>query len=178
MPSSLFSIRLVSIHVVHPYSSIDTAAAWKKLRFILSVWSDFHVTDGLSLAVHAFASHVLMSFSDDGTLLPVEVNLFTSFKSPPFSVEMLPLWLNHMYFVFRWHGGLSHQLLVPDYVTEFRLRRVYLPEALCHRCSPRPLLFVWVSSVSFFCQLETVFFDLIYRRSKHVVKADDKQVWV
>ena len=27
MPSSFFSIRLVSVHVVHPYSSIDTTAA-------------------------------------------------------------------------------------------------------------------------------------------------------
>ena len=26
--------------MVHPYSSIDTTAAWKKLRFILSVRSD------------------------------------------------------------------------------------------------------------------------------------------
>ena len=30
LPSSFFSIRLVNIHVVHPYSSIDTTAAWKK----------------------------------------------------------------------------------------------------------------------------------------------------
>ena len=29
-----FSSRLVSVQVVHPYSSIDTTAAWKKLRFI------------------------------------------------------------------------------------------------------------------------------------------------
>ena len=36
LPSS----RLVSV-VVHPYSSIDKTAAWKKLRFILSVRSDF-----------------------------------------------------------------------------------------------------------------------------------------
>ena len=35
LPSSFFSSRLVSVHVVHPYSSIDTTAAWKKLRFIL-----------------------------------------------------------------------------------------------------------------------------------------------
>ena len=35
----LFSIRLVSVHVVHPYSSIDTTAASKKLRFTLSVRS-------------------------------------------------------------------------------------------------------------------------------------------
>ena len=37
LPSSFFSNRLVSIQVVHPYSSIDTTAAWKKLCFILSV---------------------------------------------------------------------------------------------------------------------------------------------
>ena len=27
LPSSFFSIRLVSVHVVHPYTSIDTTAA-------------------------------------------------------------------------------------------------------------------------------------------------------
>ena len=40
---------------MHPYSSIDTTAAWKKLRFILSVRSDFHKTDSLSIVVQAFA---------------------------------------------------------------------------------------------------------------------------
>ena len=43
LPSSFFSIRLVSVQVVHPYSSIDMTTAWKKLRFILSVRSDFHI---------------------------------------------------------------------------------------------------------------------------------------
>ena len=70
LPSSFFSSRLVSVHVVHPYSSIDTTAAWKKLRFILSVRSDFHVIENLSIAVHAFVSRVSMSFSVDETLLP------------------------------------------------------------------------------------------------------------
>ena len=51
--SCLFSIHLVSVHVVHPYSSIDTTAAC-----ILSVRSDFHMTDSQSIAVHAFASLV------------------------------------------------------------------------------------------------------------------------
>ena len=45
---------------MHPYSNIDMTAAWKKLRFILSVRSDFYMTASLSLAVHAFAGRVLM----------------------------------------------------------------------------------------------------------------------
>ncbi len=76
---------------MHPYSSIDTTAAWKKLRFILSVMSDFHMIDSLSIAVHAFVSRVSMSFSVDETLLPRSVNLFTSFREVPSSVEMSPV---------------------------------------------------------------------------------------
>ena len=53
LPSSFFSSRLVSVDAEHPYSSIDTTAAWKKLRFILSVRSDFHMIDSLLIAVHA-----------------------------------------------------------------------------------------------------------------------------
>ena len=34
LPSSLFSICLFSIPVVHQYSSIDMTTAWKKLHFI------------------------------------------------------------------------------------------------------------------------------------------------
>ena len=55
---------------MHPYSSINTTAAWKKLRFILSVRSDFHMIESLSIAVHVFVSRVSMSFSVDETLLP------------------------------------------------------------------------------------------------------------
>ncbi len=49
---------------------MDTTAAWKDLRFMLLVWSDFHMTDSLWIAVHGFASRVLMSVSVDETLLP------------------------------------------------------------------------------------------------------------
>ena len=65
-------------------------AAWKKLHFILLVRSDFHMTDSLLIAVHAFVSRLLTSFLVDETLLPREVNLSTSFKELPFSVEMSP----------------------------------------------------------------------------------------
>ena len=88
LPSSFFSSRFVSVQVVHPYSSIDKTTAWKKLRFILSVTSDFHLIDSLSIAVHAFVSRVSMSFSVDETLLPRLVNLSTSFSEVPSRVEM------------------------------------------------------------------------------------------
>ena len=58
------------VHVVHPYSSIDVTTAWKKLRSILSVRSDFHIIDSLLIAVHAFINLVSIPFSVDATLLP------------------------------------------------------------------------------------------------------------
>ena len=70
LPSSFFFSHLVSVQVVHPYSSINMTAAWKKLRFILLVRSDFHMIKSLSIAVHAFVSRVSISFLIDETLLP------------------------------------------------------------------------------------------------------------
>ena len=57
----------------------------KKLRFILSDKFDFHIINNPSIAVHAFASHVLISFSVHETLLSRYVNLFTTFRESPFS---------------------------------------------------------------------------------------------
>ena len=59
------------------------------------------MTDSLSVTVHAFASHVLMSVSVDETLLRRWVNLSTSFRELPFSVEMLPLWVHMEVYVTR-----------------------------------------------------------------------------
>ena len=56
--------------MVHPYGRINMIAAWKKLHFILLDRFDFHIIDSLSIAVDVFASHLLMSFSVDETLLP------------------------------------------------------------------------------------------------------------
>ena len=49
------------------------------------------MTDSLSMAIHAFASRMLMSVSVDETLLSREVNLSTSFRELPFSEEMSPV---------------------------------------------------------------------------------------
>ena len=46
---------------MHPYSRIDTTAAWKKLHFMLLDKFDFHMIDNLSIAVHALVSCILMS---------------------------------------------------------------------------------------------------------------------
>ena len=81
----------------HPYGRIDMTAAWKKLRFILSDMSDFHMIDNLLTTVHAFAIHTLTSFSVHMTLPPMYVNLSTSFRELSFSVPMSPLWAKHMY---------------------------------------------------------------------------------
>ena len=60
----------------------------KKLRFISSDRPNLYVTDSPSRALLAFASHALMSFSVDKTLLPRYVNFSTSFREPPFIMEM------------------------------------------------------------------------------------------
>ena len=49
------------------------------------------MTSSLLIAVHTFASLVLISVSVDETLLPRLVNLSTSFRELLFSVEMLPV---------------------------------------------------------------------------------------
>ena len=96
LPSRFFSIRFISVHVVHPYSSIDTTAAWKK-SMILSDRLDFHMIDILSVAVHTFTRHVLMSFSVDEMQLPRYMNLSSNFRELAFRVEMSPFWLKHFY---------------------------------------------------------------------------------
>ena len=53
---SFFSMCFVCVHVVYPYSSIDTTAA---------IWSDisnFHMIDRLSIPVHALA-HIDITFT-------------------------------------------------------------------------------------------------------------------
>ena len=119
-------------------------AAWKLLRFFWLVRSDFHITDNLSIAVHAFACHVLMFISVDETLLPRLENLSTSFRELTFSLVMSPLWLKRMYSVLstlKWRpmpatAGSRN-------VARCWLVQVYLPEELCYRRHPRPLLFMW-----------------------------------
>ena len=92
LPPSFFSTYALSasmwrIHIV--------VLTWT-LHFILSDRSDFHMTKNLSIATHAFASRVLMSFLVDKTLLLRWMNLSTSFTDQQFCAEKWPLWLKHV----------------------------------------------------------------------------------
>ena len=89
-PSSFFSMRFVSVHVVHLCSSTDTTAAWKNSHLILSYSSDFHMINSISIAVHAFAWRILTSLSIGETLLPRYVNFSTNFGRPLFRVSIAP----------------------------------------------------------------------------------------
>ena len=86
----------MSIQVVHPYNSIDTATALKKSHFILSEIRFFHMMDNLSIAVHAFTVHMLTSFTVDEILLPKQLNWSTNFRGLPLKLVMVPSCLNHM----------------------------------------------------------------------------------
>ena len=96
---NILSMRFVSIHVVHLYSSIDTTVAWKKFRFIRSDRSDFYMIYNLSIAVLVFVRCILISLSVDKTMLPRYVNLSTNFRESQFRMEMAHSWLRHMYSV-------------------------------------------------------------------------------
>ena len=76
--------------MVQPYSSTDMTTTWKNCRFSLSVRSDFHITDNLFVAAHAFPIRVLTSLSVDEILLPSYVNCSTGFRGLLSSFEMPP----------------------------------------------------------------------------------------
>ena len=59
--------RFISVQVVHPYGSIDTATAWKKSCLILSERSDFYMIDNLSIALHTLPMRMLRSLWVDKT---------------------------------------------------------------------------------------------------------------
>ena len=103
--SSFSSMWFVSIYVVHPYNSIDTATAEKQYCFILSDRLDFNMIDNLSMAVHTFMRHMLTRLSVDEILLPRYVILSINFRGLPLQVEMAPShlkYMNSVLFAFTW----------------------------------------------------------------------------
>ena len=158
LPSSFFSIRLVSIHAMHPYSSTDTTAAWKKcvLFYLTSI-----MTDSLLINVHAFAGRVLMLFSVDQTVVPRRMNLSSSFRKPQSCVEMSPLWLTHMYSVF--FSTFIGSPMPTSCSFQSILQGFGLSGCICQKRSVICVVRVrnsmfGVSSVSCLCQSKVIFF--------------------
>ena len=71
---------------MHPCSSTDLFTVWEKSCFILSEKSDIHMIDHLSIADHAFLTHMLTSLSVDEILLLRYVNLSINFSGLPLQV--------------------------------------------------------------------------------------------
>ena len=92
--SGFFSILYF---MVHPYSTIDTNATWKKSFIILSDISNFHMIDNHSIAIHTFPSCILTSLSVDEILLLKYVNLSTNFRRLPFRMWMAPSRSKHAF---------------------------------------------------------------------------------
>ena len=125
--------------------------------FILYVRSDFHKTNSLSIAVHALVCS--FHFRLMRRYFLGQVNLSISFRGPPFCVEMSPLWLKHMYSVcLHWHGGLCTCWSFQTMQQGFSLGgcicyKRYVISVVCIHYS-----LCGVSSASFLCQSEAVFF--------------------
>ena len=136
-PSSFFSMYFVSVHVVHPYSSVDTAKAGKKYSFILLGRSDFHTIDNLSIPFHDFARCMLKSLSVDKMLLARYVNWSTNFRGLPLRVEMDPFSLKHVLSFICIHikANASSCLLALSYAVGILLGLLYLQEVQDHLCS-------------------------------------------
>ena len=123
--SSFFSIRLVNFHIMHPYRSRDTTAAWKNLRFIfiVQVWT----SDNLSIAIHAFVNRCWCPSR-------LMRHCFLSRWTCPLVSENYHLvWRCHLFYestciasCLRWHEGLCQQLLVPEFVAGFLLGAGYI----------------------------------------------------
>ena len=126
---SLFPEYFVRVHVMHPFSRINMTAGWKKLRFILLDRSYFHMINNLSIAVHASASCLLMSFSVDEMLLPRYVNLSINFKEPSFRVKMSPFLLKHMYSVL---SAFTWSLMPPAACSRLQ-QRCGLGQCICQK---------------------------------------------
>ena len=128
----------VSIQVVHPQCSTDTATAGKKSCFNFVREIRFPYNRQPVHSNHAFPMHMLTTLLVDEILLPRYVNWFINFRGLPLKVEMTPCWKhrNSILFVF------TLRSIPPATYKPYGLRRRKLGEPLDHQRSQR--LFVVV----------------------------------
>ena len=78
---------------MHPYSSTDTTATWKKLRFILSFRSDFYMTDSLSIVVMPLPVSVDETLPPDA---PITIGITVTFMFSSFGL----IWFGSLFSFF------------------------------------------------------------------------------
>ena len=147
-------------------------AAWKRLRFILSVRSDFHIIDSLLIAVHAFVSLVSMSFFGwfRRCFLGTWICLLV-LSGVPSLVEMSPVWF--IAHIFRF---VCINIEAYACCCSFQTMQKSFGLVRCI-CQYRYVIGVvgvgncccGVSSASFLRQFEAILFDFVNRCSKYVV---------
>ena len=125
-----FSIRLVSVHVEHPYSIIGMTAAWKTYVFyrsgLTSIWLIPYEWFSMPLLVTCWCLPRLMRHCLLGrwTYLVVSENYSLVWRCRIFnSSTCIP-------YCVRLHGCLCEQLLFPDDVAFFRLADVFARSAM------------------------------------------------
>ena len=75
--SCVVAVKLFSIRLVRYYEAVSTQPLLgRNCASFWSVRSDLHMTDSLSLDIHAVASRVSMSASFDETLLPIYIYIY------------------------------------------------------------------------------------------------------
>ena len=88
--SSFFSMHLVSVQVVHPYSSFTQPQLERNPMLFCRRDQIFYMINNLLIVFHTFVTLMLTSFSEDEIWLPRYVNLWTNFRGKPLRVEMPP----------------------------------------------------------------------------------------
>ena len=88
-PSRRFSMALVIVQVVDPYTNTDSTVALKKFLFNLSFKFDFQILFIAFSADQLFANLISRSFSVDDIQLPRYLKSFTLFISFPFKLFIL-----------------------------------------------------------------------------------------
>ena len=93
---SFFYMRFFKVHVIHPYSSTDTAT--EEVPFYFCRYPIF-IRSTTCQIVHAFLMRMLTTYSVDEILLPSYVNWSTNFRGLSLKMKMTPSGIKHMNFV-------------------------------------------------------------------------------
>ena len=106
---------------MQPYSSIDTTGAWKKLRFILSVKSDFHMTDSLYIYIYKYIYYYIYYYIY--VLYTITIYIYIT------SMVDVSLIEKFLYIKSRWFWGLIVDTPTPWITSLDHIKKEYIYES-------------------------------------------------